>query len=93
MNDPAIDKLYETCRYHLFQIEHARADFRNEFRIKSNINKDISFEIEEEFKTMTADVYALAELLFNIINEETEENLIQIIRDRENNKDNKHVLV
>ena len=64
MNDPAIDKLYETCRYHLFQIEHARADFRNEFRIKSNI-----------------------------INEETEENLIQIIRDRENNKDNKHVLV
>jgi hypothetical protein len=93
MKHPAIEKTYDKCRYLLFQIEDYRTDFRNEFRAKNNIDQDICSEVEEEIRTITADIYTLSELLFNILNEETEENLIQIIRDRKNNKDIKNVLV
>jgi threonyl-tRNA synthetase len=93
MKHPAIEKTYDQCRYLLFRLEDYRNGFRNEFATKDNISKDIHSEIEEEIKTIVADVYILSELLFNIQNAETEEDIIQIIRDRENNKDNKNVLV
>jgi hypothetical protein len=92
MKHHAIEKIYDKCRYLLFQLEDYRIVFRNEFSTRDNISKDIHSEIEEELKTITADIYTLSELLFNIQNSETEEDIMQIIRERKNNKD-KNVLV
>jgi len=79
----------------LDQLEHARADFKNEFRVADNIDKDISLAIDDGMKTIVADACILSELLFNLLNAETEDNLKQIMEDLKTEKTlgSEHVLV
>jgi len=76
MNSAAITNLYENCReLLLYQMEHYRSDFQNDYKCKSPAEKGILNEIDESIKTITADIFLLSEFLSNILYAENEEEL------------------
>ena len=77
MKSIAISNLYENCReLLLYQMEHYRGDYQNDYKCKSHTEKEILKEIDETIKTLTADIFLLSEFLSNILSAENEEELL-----------------
>ena len=67
-----LSKQLENIRYLCYQLIHYQADFKNEFPIKTENDKEISESITELYKTLQNDAFASADLLYEMLNNEGE---------------------
>lgn len=78
-NEDALKNLYENLKLICYQLPHFISDFKNEFLIKTELDKQIFETISESVETNLADSYISSELIFNIINAEDESEVISCL--------------
>ena len=72
MNE-AIMELYENVRNNIQVVENYRCRFRNSFPARNKLQRNILAQIEEETKTIEADLLNLVNLLYDLSLCETED--------------------
>ena len=79
-NAETLNKLYQSLKLLCYQLPHFISDFDNEFTKKSETEKLIFNKVQEELKSCMADVFNTAEIVFNIINSDDEEELKDLLK-------------
>jgi hypothetical protein len=67
-----LSKQLENIRYLCYQLIHYQSDFKNDFPIKTENDKEISESITELFNTLQNDAFASADLIYEMLNNEDE---------------------
>lgn len=66
-----LNKQYEIIRYLCYQLIHYQDVFKNEFTVKTETDKQISESITELYITLQNDAFASADLLYEMLNNES----------------------
>ena len=78
-NQSALNNLYETLRLVCLQFPNYITDFENDFQPRTELDKKISSAIKESLKTCLDGVFTSTDLLYNIVNAETNNEIISYI--------------
>lgn len=82
-NQNALNNLYENLRLVCYQFPNYLSDFENEYYSKTDLDKKISEAVKEKLKTCLTDTFNSTELVYNIINAETDNEVIGYIDSEE----------
>ena len=78
-NKDALNNLYETLRLVCLQFPNYITDFDNDFQQKTELDKKISSTIKDSLKTCLDGAFTSTDLLYNIVNAETDNEIISYI--------------
>ena len=78
-NKDALNNLYENLRLVCYQFPNFLSDFQNEYYAKTDLDKKISEAIRVKLKTCLTDTFNSTDLVYNIINAETDNEIIGYI--------------
>jgi len=78
-NKDALNNLYENLRLGCYQFPNFLSDFQNEYYAKTDLDKKISEAVKDSLKTCLTDTFNSTDLLYNIINAETDNEIIGYI--------------
>ena len=76
MNQDALNNLYESLRLVCLQFPNYITDFENDFQLKTEFDKKISAVIKDSLKTCLDGAFTVTDLLYNIVNAETDNEII-----------------
>ena len=79
MNKDTLNNLYENLRLICLQFPNYITDFDNDFQLKTELDKKISSTIKESLKTCLDAAFTSTDLLYNIVNAETDNEIISYI--------------
>ncbi len=79
MNQDALNNLYENLRLICLQFPNYITDFDNDFQQKTELDKKISAVIKDSLKACLDGAFASTDLLYNIVNAETDNEIISYI--------------
>ena len=79
MNQDALNNLYESLRLVCLQFPNYITDFDNDFQSKTEFDKKISAAIKDSLKTCLDGAFTSTDLLYNIVNAETDNEIISYI--------------
>ena len=78
-NQDALNNLYENLRLICLQFPNYITDFDNDFQPKTEFDKKISAAIKDSLKTCLDGAFTSTDLLYNIVNAETDNEIISYI--------------
>ncbi len=78
-NKDALNNLYENLKLVCYQFPNYLSDFENEYYSKTDLDKKVSAAVKEKLKTCLADAFNSTDLVYNIINAETDNEIISYI--------------
>ena len=76
MNRDALNNLYENLRLICLQFPNYITDFDNDFQQRTELDKKISAAIKDSLKTCLDGAFSSTDLLYNIVNAETDNEII-----------------
>ena len=80
-NKDALNNLYENLRLVCYQFPNYLSDFDNEYYAKTDLDNKISAAVKEKLKTCLADAFNCTDLVYNIINAESDHEIINFLED------------
>jgi len=79
MNKDVLNNLYESLRLICLQFPNYITDFDNDFQQKTELDKKISSAIKNSLKTCLDGAFTSTDLLYNIVNAETDDEIISYL--------------